>query len=115
VVPLAPLAPQTGLNIPETLQPARLRKSITWLECERAREKGKSVLAFLVDPKYNWPETAKEGYRLAKAAYEGKLTPELSTDVKEAIKQLEQFKNWLNKIGVRASFSLPPDLATNRR
>src|SRR5690348_14364134 len=33
------------------------KKSITWLECDYARQVAKKeVLAFLVDPVYSWPE-----------------------------------------------------------
>jgi formylglycine-generating enzyme required for sulfatase activity len=40
-------------------------KSITWLECDHARAKGKEVLAFLVDPKFgDWPVEKREDYRL---------------------------------------------------
>ena len=35
-------------------------KSITWLECERAWKADKPVLAFLVDPKYEWPPELHE-------------------------------------------------------
>jgi formylglycine-generating enzyme required for sulfatase activity len=39
-------------------------KSITWLECDHARAAGKEVLAFLVDPAYDWPPQLREDYRL---------------------------------------------------
>ena len=40
-------------------------KSITWLECDHARRvTGKEVLAFLVDPDYEWPPDLFENYRL---------------------------------------------------
>src|SRR5271157_4114848 len=39
-------------------------KSITWLECEHARQTNKPVFAFLVDPKYSWRKELYENYRL---------------------------------------------------
>src|ERR1039458_5302931 len=41
-------------------------KSITWLECEHARNltPKRDVIAFLVDPKYPWPPDQYEGHRL---------------------------------------------------
>src|SRR5437879_6153491 len=40
-------------------------KSITWLECGHARQvTKKEVLAFLVDPDYDWPPQLREDYRL---------------------------------------------------
>jgi Domain of unknown function (DUF4062) len=40
-------------------------KSITWLECDYARQIGKEVLAFLVDPSYKeWRTELREDYRL---------------------------------------------------
>jgi hypothetical protein len=41
-------------------------KSITWLECDHARQAGKEVLAFVVDPDLSWPPELKEDYRLTK-------------------------------------------------
>jgi hypothetical protein len=55
-------------------QPGPDGKSITWLECERAREKGNEVIAFVVDDKHPWPAELKETHRLTKAIEEGKYT-----------------------------------------
>jgi hypothetical protein len=42
-------------------------KSITWLECEHAQNvTKKEVLAFIVDPDYDWPDRLREDYRLIK-------------------------------------------------
>lgn len=86
------------------------RKSITWLECEQALSDGKKVLAFLVDPKYKWPEDKKEEYRIAQAASEGTATTELLAEVQEAIKNLKAFKNWLDSLGTRVQFTTPDNL-----
>jgi hypothetical protein len=55
------------------------RRSITWLECQRARDNGKDVLAFLVEDPLDppWPAELREGYRLTEAAERGEVTPEL--------------------------------------
>ncbi len=66
------------------------RKSITWLECLQAAEVDKRVvLAFFIGQKGNWPAEFKEEYRLAKAAVERKVPPELTTDVTEALDGLD--------------------------
>ncbi len=53
-------------------QPGDERKSITRLECERALENGKEVLAFVVDSDYEWHESLKEEYSISKAVIKGK-------------------------------------------
>jgi hypothetical protein len=41
-------------------------KSITWLECEHAKNvTKKEVLVFVVDPKYAWPVEMRQDYRRA--------------------------------------------------
>ena len=42
-------------------------QSITWLECERAREEGKQVIPFLLDKDADWPAERRESYRSADA------------------------------------------------
>jgi len=92
-------------------QPGKGRKSITWLECERARSNGKEVLAFLVDEKMEWDEKKKETYRLVEAANRGALTLALAEEVQHAVAQLNAFKAWLNKNYVRDTFTNYSDLA----
>ena len=105
-------------------QPGREKKSITWLECERAKLKKREVLAFLVDPHtdkpgfsekpglFEWPENLKEEYHISQALKEGKATPELLMDVQGAIQKLKEFKSWLNQKYVRSEFTTPQNLAT---
>ncbi|UCE06799.1 MAG: SUMF1/EgtB/PvdO family nonheme iron enzyme, partial [bacterium] len=93
-------------------QPDEGQKSITWLECERARSNGKEVLAFLVDPRHDWSEHLKEEYRLIQALKEKRLTPEISSNVQLAVEKLEHFKSWINQSVVRTEFTTPQDLAT---
>lgn len=93
--------------IPDDQAPGE-RKSITWLECERARANGKEVLAFLVDPK---PETLTEEYRIMQAFKEKKrVTDQLQAEVDEAVEKLKEFKAWLDRLGIRAEFTTPDDL-----
>ncbi|MBN2008050.1 SUMF1/EgtB/PvdO family nonheme iron enzyme [candidate division KSB1 bacterium] len=75
----------------------RSKKSITWLECQRALDDGKQVLAFLVDEKFSWPENRKENHRLTQAMNAGTATPELFAEVNFAVQQLQKFKQVLKK------------------
>lgn len=86
------------------------RKSITWLECIAAKEAGKDVLAFLVDESFEWPDRNKESAELTRAMQAGKATPEFFQSINDNIKRLQDFKNWLNKQGIRATFTTPEDL-----
>jgi hypothetical protein len=90
-------------------QPDGDAKSITWLECECALSQGKEVIAFLLDKSVQWPAQLKESYRIAEAAEKGNESPELLTEVRRSIRQLEQFKQWLEK-RTRATFTSPDDL-----
>jgi hypothetical protein len=47
------------------------QKSITRLECEEAGKQGKEVLAFLVDPSFEWSVELKESYRVTEALEKG--------------------------------------------
>ena len=85
-------------------------KSITWLECLKAFEDNKEVLAFVVDEQQAWPEEFKEKNRIAQAVEEGKATPELLQEVQVASDGLKEFKKWLNKQGIRKAFTTPEDL-----
>lgn len=97
--------------IPED-QSGSEKKSITWLETERALANNKKILAFLVDPKADWPDHLKEKARILHAYDNNLLTPELTADVKLAEEKLQEFKNWLNKKKVRNDFTTPQDLQT---
>ncbi|NIA29267.1 MAG: DUF4062 domain-containing protein [Actinobacteria bacterium] len=93
-------------------QPEGGKKSITWLECERAKDNGKEILAFIVDPKVDWPEKDKETFRLTKAINEGKGNiPKLAIDVNASVQLLEKFKTWINNhVGIRKTFTTPDNL-----
>jgi formylglycine-generating enzyme required for sulfatase activity len=83
-------------------------KSITWLECERARNAGKPVFAFLVDPKYDWPKELYEAYRLVEG--KGLPLPEflaLVEEVKRNEEKLKQFKKELSR-NIRQEFADAP-------
>ena len=86
------------------------RKSITWLECETAKESGKDILAFLVDEDQQWPAELREEYELSRAVQENRLTPELGEDIQWRVNRLKEFKAWLNNRAIRATFTTPEDL-----
>lgn len=85
-------------------------KSITWLECEKARAEGKEVLAFVVDREHPWDAELKEEHRIAAAIIAGKATGKLLTEVKRSVERLTAFRAWIDDIGVRATFTSPDSL-----
>src|ERR1039457_6693722 len=77
------------------------RKSITWLECDYAWEvTKKEVLAYLVDPDYDWPADKMEEYRLVTE----RNKPRILDEVTRNEKKLGQFKVELSRY-VRAKFT----------
>jgi len=86
------------------------KKSITWLECEKARADKKEMLAFVVDEKHPWDEKLKENYRIAAAIDEGNATPELLAEIQRNVERLGAFKKWVNSSGIRARFTNAEDL-----
>lgn len=89
-------------------QPGADTKSITWLECERAKE----VIACVVDEKHPWPLESKESYRMSAAIEAGTDTPELQLEVRRNVSRLKDFKKWLGSHGVWWEFTSPDHLAT---
>jgi VWFA-related protein len=75
-------------------------KSITWLECEHAWKAGKEVLAFLVDPKYDWPAQLYENYRLVTE----RKKPNIADEVERNEARLQDFKKELSRF-VRSNFT----------
>ncbi len=90
---------------PEPAGPAE-KKSITWLECERAKD----LLVFLVDESGPWPEDRREDYKLTSAMRNGRADPAMFAEVNERLRKLEAFKAWLHQHTTRATFSNPDDL-----
>ena len=83
-------------------------KSITWLECERARKANKPVLAFLVDPKYAWPKELYEAYRLVEdKGLPARKRLALMKEVERNEKKIEQFKKELSR-NIRQEFADAP-------
>jgi hypothetical protein len=81
-------------------------KSITWLECEHAwNVTGKEVLAFLVDPDFDWPAEKRENYRVIEAL---RLPPAqreaVTNEVLRNEKKLQEFKRKLGGT-IRATFT----------
>jgi hypothetical protein len=91
-------------------QPAAGEKSISWLECERAMNRGIEVLAFIVDKTVDWPVELRETYRITAAIDDGTDSPELLTEVKRNKAKLEEFKRWLERGRIRATFGSVDDL-----
>lgn len=89
---------------------AKKRKSITWLECEKAKKSGKDILAFLADEDREWPAELREEHELSRAVQENRLTPELSEDIQWRVNRLKEFKAWLDNRAVRVTFTTPEDL-----
>ena len=76
-------------------------KSITWLECEHAKNvTKKEVLAFIVDSKHDWPLDLREDYRLIKE----RKRPGIAEEVERNEKKLAEFKSELSQY-FRASFT----------
>ena len=75
-------------------------KSITWLECDHARQLGKEVLAFLVDADCDWPPKLFESYRLVTE----RKRPGIPEEVERNEEKLAQFKRELSGY-FRATFT----------
>ena len=85
-------------------------KSITWLECEHATQKGRDLLCFLLDPSASWPTELTEAYRLTDSFNRGTFTPELPAEVERNVKKLAEFHRWLEAGRTRSTFTGPDDL-----
>jgi hypothetical protein len=81
-------------------------KSITWLECEQARD----LLVFVLDKDAAWPVERTEAYRLTAAFNEGTFTPGLPAEVQRNIEKLKEFRGSLDNGRTRATFTTPDDL-----
>jgi len=81
-----------------------LAKSITWLECEEALSIGKEVLAFVIDPHFEWPVELQEVYGAAEELDGGQLNGKVQREIAYNVK-LDEFKEWLEGLGFRRTFS----------
>ena len=86
------------------------KKSITRLECERAKALGKEVIPFLVDERAPWDAKLTETHRINHA--EPEKIAEVAVDVGRNVQALKEFKAWLNTIGTRVQFATPDQLET---
>jgi formylglycine-generating enzyme required for sulfatase activity len=91
-------------------QPAGEHKSITRLECERAREKGVEVIPFLVDERAHWDNKLTETHRINDAPAE-KIN-EVAAEVARNVIALKYFKAWLEKVSTRKIFANADQLCT---
>jgi Domain of unknown function (DUF4062) len=78
-------------------------RSITWLEVDAAKNAGKPVFAFMVDPKAPWTGV-KEQDRLVSE-------PDKAAQIFKAVQKLQEFKAELSRDRVRDTFSSPEELA----
>ena len=95
--------------VPED-QPGSDRKSITWLECEKARENGKEVLAFVVKRDHPWPDNLREEHQIAEEVAKGMGTSERLAEVRDNVVWLGKFKAWIDSLDTRVTFTTPESL-----
>jgi hypothetical protein len=107
-VVLAIVAHRHGWTPPD--QPDGGHKSITRLECERAKSNGIEVIPFFVDEKASWDAKLTETYRINEAPPE--KIAEVAVEVSRNVAALRDFKTWLDAIGTRVLFSKPEQLET---
>lgn len=76
--------------VPDEGESGEVKKSVTWLECERARERGIDVIPFLLDNDFGWPtkRPKEEGH----SRY-----------------HLSEFKKWLGEIAIYLNFTTVDD------
>lgn len=80
-------------------------RSMTWLEVDAARDAGKPVLAFLVDPTAAWAQ-AKEQDRLVDAL------DEQVVEIAASVRRLREFRSYLASTCIFNTFTTADDLAT---
>ena len=83
--------------------------SITWMECLRAANEGKEILAFILSDDAVWPRNLYEDYDLAQAVLAG-AGPEHIAQLRRNVEGLSAFKAWLQGRGITAAFSTVEDL-----
>ena len=71
---------------------------------------GKEVIPFLVGENHDWPVKLREAYRTTAALESGNFTAELGQEVQRNLSKLREFKDWLNSLGLRKTFTTPEDL-----
>lgn len=90
------------------------RKSITWLECERAQKNGIPIFSFVVDLGTPWDDKLKEEHRVGAAMASGTHSSDelvdLLTEVNRNVAQLKAFKSWINNNFIRETFTNTEDL-----
>jgi hypothetical protein len=86
-------------------QSGDIRKSITWLECERAVEENKEVLGFLIDEAAIWPREQLEEYQAALEIQKQDWDPRRMEEIRRNVEALRQFKEWIRCRGIRATFT----------
>jgi tetratricopeptide (TPR) repeat protein len=80
------------------------KRSITWLEVDAARQAGKPVFAFLVDPQAPWTEV-REQDRLTSEP------PENALEIAQTVQYLKNFKEYIERRYSRRTFKNKDELA----
>ncbi len=96
-------------------QPDGVHKSITRLECERAAERGVTIIPLFLDDEVDWPAAQSEDHRLVVARERRKQDKTISLDaVEDEIERnkaaLADFKEWLSDGRQFKSFGSKSDL-----
>ncbi|MGC4048412.1 MAG: SUMF1/EgtB/PvdO family nonheme iron enzyme [Paludibaculum sp.] len=82
-------------------------KSITWLECQTALEKGLEVIPLLVDPAHPWPPDYQESNQFAQVIASKGVDSEAFRRLQRNLVQLDRFKQWLGTQYVFGLFTDP--------
>jgi hypothetical protein len=78
-------------------------RSMTWLEVDAAKNAGKPVFAFLIDPDAPWTCLREEGRLVSE--------PEKAAEIVKAVQKLQEFKAHLKRVCTFATFASPEQLA----
>lgn len=90
-------------SVPPTELGGDGERSFTWLEVQAARDAGKPVFAFLVDPRAPWDQPRES------AALDDE--PDRAVEIAERIKRLIEFRSFLSATCTCNTFTTPEDLA----
>jgi serine/threonine-protein kinase len=75
--------------------PEGQKKSITWLECAEAFDSGAKVLAYFINPEYEYGNELRDDYRLTKEFEHDEDEKKLIAGMTARVKGLRDFKKWL--------------------
>jgi len=91
--------------------PEGQKKSITWLECAEAFESGARVLAYFINPEYEYDNKLRDDYRLAREFEQDEDEKKLIAGMEGRVKGLKDFKKWLASMSTHSTtFTSPENL-----